>query len=317
MDKPRTVIIIVNWNAPQDTLACLDSLRGQEECREILLLDNGSSDDSVAQITAWADKNSSSYLILPVLKGITSPTGVTLTLVTLSENLGFGVANNLGMEYALCTGADFVLLLNNDTVVTQGFLGQLLATAAKAKRPGIIGCGIHYFDQPQGVWFAGGQINTLTGAFYHRHLACQGIQKTEFITGCLMLIPCPVLQQIGLFDDRFFLNVEDIELSCRVADAGYDLLVDCDTVIYHKVSASIGGRYSARNQYYFHRNRMLFFENRLKGWSWPLFLLSQFGLLIPGWFGLQLFSRRFPAILGALHGYTDYWRGRTGKGATA
>lgn len=315
MHNNRIVIIMVNWNAPAKTLACLDSLRGQAECAEIVLLDNGSTDDSVTKITAWATENAVSLLVLPTLNGLPAPTGHPLTLVTLPDNLGFGKANNLGMAYAIRTGADFVLLLNNDTVVTPGFLGRLVAIAAKAARPGIIGCTIRYFDQPKGIWFGGGKINARKGAFYHRHTACQGVATTDFVTGCLMLIPCPVLQTVGLFDDRFFLNVEDIDLSCRVAEAGYDLLVDCDTVIYHKVSASIGGLYSARNQYYFHRNRMLFFENRLKGWRWALFLLTQFGLLIPGWFGVQMLCRRFPAMRGALQGYIDYWHGRTGKDA--
>jgi len=310
--RTRVVTIIVNWNAPEDTVACLDSLINHEECNEIVLIDNGSGDDSVAIFIAWAAKKELSFKVVSTLAGFNTSVGAVLTLLPLQENLGFGVANNLGMEYALRTGADYVLILNNDTVVTPGFLRQLLNTAIRNDRLGIIGCTIRYFDHPDQVWFSGGKIDAFRGAFYHEHNICNGIINTDFVTGCLMLIPCYVLQEIGLFDERFFLNVEDIELSSRISAAGYKLLVDCNTVIFHKVSVSIGGLYSFKNQYYFHRNRFIYFNDRLRGWKKLFFWLLQFGLLIPLWFFYQLINGRISAIDGAVRGYVDLLCGKTG-----
>lgn len=204
-------------------------------------------------------------------------------------------------------------MINNDTVTTEDFLDRLVETALTNRQIGILGCRINYYKEKSRVWFSGGKIDFLKGAFYHDENSRYGLRESDFITGCLMLIPSYVFKVAGFFDERYFLNVEDIDFSWRVKKAGYNLKVDCESVIYHKVSASIGGLYSMRNQYYFHRNRMIFFRKILPKYKFILFNSFQFLIAIPAWILIQLFYGRFTVIKAALIGYFDYLRGKTGK----
>ncbi|MBF0345573.1 MAG: glycosyltransferase family 2 protein [Nitrospirae bacterium] len=287
----------MNWNGHTDTIECLQSLTMPRcSASSVIVVDNGSTDGSPAKIAQWVRDTASDFV----------------EVITLESNKGFGVANNVGMERAFSGNSDYVLLLNNDTIVTEGFLSTMLGTFDTLDDAGIVGGLIRDYYNKDDVWFSGGQIDYIRGAFYHKHNACSGLQVSDFITGCLMLIPRHVYLKVGGFDDIYFLNVEDIDLSCRVQDAGFRLFVCCDAVIYHKISASIGGLYSQQNQYYFHRNRMLFFSRRLSGIGKRLFYGFQFLAAIPAWLGIQLLRRNFKAIIGALQGYYDFLRSHTG-----
>lgn len=290
--SPLTFIIIVNWNNYPDTIECLNSvLTTSYKNKKIVIIDNSSEDGSLQRLERWAKDNVADWEMLsaPVL---TSTIKETFTIISLDKNIGFSGANNVGIRYALGNGADYVLLLNNDTVVTENFLSSMVKTASGIENIGIVGGKIRYFDRNEAIWFNGGYIDFLKGVFYGWDDDCTGKRESGFITGCLMLIPSEVLKKIGYFDERYFLNVEDVDLSCRIKDAGYRLITDCDAVVYHKVSASIGGLYSIRNQYYFHRNRMLFFAERLRGIKKFSFLLFQFSIVTPLWTIIQLFNGR-------------------------
>ncbi|MBF0537548.1 MAG: glycosyltransferase family 2 protein [Nitrospirae bacterium] len=302
---PKVVIILVNYNGHADTIQCLQSLTTTPcGASRVIVVDNGSTDGSVAKIGKWI-----------IERGLME-SGVGagfVEVIALQTNTGFGVANNVGMEHSFCGDCDYVLLLNNDTVVVEGFLPTMLQTFDTFKDAGIVGGVVRDYYRQRDVWFSGGHIDYIRGAFYHRHDTCRGMRQSGFITGCLMLIPRRVYREIGGFDDIYFLNVEDIDLCCRVRDAGYRLVVNCDAVIYHKISASIGGLYSQRQQYYFHRNRMLFFSKSLKGIRRRLFYGLQFLIAIPAWLGIQLLRGNLNAVKGALKGYYDFLRGHTGK----
>lgn len=299
--EPLVFILLVNWNNYHDTVECLNTLlKIRHKNKRILILDNASTDDSLQKTRKWIDDRSENNDKL-------------LTIHSLNENLGFGGANNIGMKFALKNGADYVLLLNNDTVVTEDFLSNMIKTALSTETTGIIGGKIKYFNDNDRIWFSGGYIDFFRGAFYHREDDCSGLRKSDFITGCLMLIPTYVIRKVGYFDERYFLNVEDIDFSCRVRDAGYALIVNCDVIIHHKVSSSIGGLFSLKHQYYFHRNRMLFFSKRIKGIRKILFFSFQFSIAIPVWIVIQLFKQRGQSIKGAIWGYFDYMKGHFGK----
>jgi len=292
-------IILVNWNNFSDTVECIDSLLiFPYEHRKIVLVDNASTDGSLRKIQDW----------LMERKFIDR-----ITIIPLNHNIGFGGANNKGIQYSLENNADFILLLNNDTIVTDKFLRPMLKTALSDNKIGIVGGKIKFFYNKDRVWFSGGHIDFLRGAFYHREEDCTGQRESAFITGCLMLIPTSVLRKVGYFDENYFLNVEDIDLSCRVKDAGYKLVINCDSVIYHKISASIGGLYSLRNQYYFHRNRLYFFNSRLSGIKKYSFYIFQFFVAIPAWISIQVFHGRIGIVKTALKGCIDHLLGIRGK----
>lgn len=307
-------IIIVNWNNYSDTVDCLDSLlKTDYKNKKIVIIDNGSEDGSLQILERWAKDNVADFNLFSGTCLNMSRREALLTIISLDHNLGFSGANNIGMRFAIENGADYVLLLNNDTVVTENFISSMVKTALETENVGVVGGKISYFNKNDGIWFNGGYIDFFRGAFYGRVDDSAGVRESEFITGCLMLITVKALKQVGFFDERFFLNVEDVDLSCRIRDAGYRLITDSDAVIYHKVSATIGGLYSIKNQYYFHRNRMFFFVERLRGIKKFSFLFFQFSMVIPLWTIIQLFNGRVSAIKGAFLGYSDFIRGYYGK----
>ena len=181
---PKLGIVISNYNGWQDTLACLESL-GRQTFRdfEVVLLDDGSPNDSVRQLEPH----------LPPW----------VVFLPQKENLGFAAANNLGMKRALADGAEYVLLLNNDTVCAPDMLEQLLRHAPA----GAVCCPkMLFLDAPQELWFAGGELDRRTMGVVHLGghepdgPAYSKPREVSFITFCCVLLPRAVVEQVGLLD---------------------------------------------------------------------------------------------------------------------
>lgn len=137
--QPQVFIIILNWNGKTDTLACLNSLQKiTYSNQEVVVIDNGSSDDSVAQIKTLYPE---------------------VIILETGENLGYAEGNNVGIRYALEHHAEFILLLNNDTIVAPDVLDQLANAALQNPEAGVFGATLFYMDKPDTVWFAGAQWN--------------------------------------------------------------------------------------------------------------------------------------------------------------
>ncbi|UCG78183.1 MAG: glycosyltransferase family 2 protein [Nitrospirota bacterium] len=312
-EVPELYIVIVNWNNSSDTIECISSLFEEGYKKRIVLVDNGSTDGSIDNISAWAGSNNIDLQILNAEEALAGRDDFVVTIISSPVNLGFAGANNLGIRYSIVQGAEFVLLLNNDTVVEKDVLSGMVRTVMSTKDTGIVGGKIRYYDNREKVWFSGGYISTVRGAFYHKEDDCDGIRETEFVTGCMMLIPADVIEKVGYLKEDYFLNIEDIDYSTRVRNAGLKMIVDCSVTIYHKYSATIGGRYSKMNQYYFHRNRMIYFSSNLDDLNKYIFYLFQFFFAIPVWLVVQLVKGRMQAIKGAILGYLDFFKGRKGK----
>lgn len=237
--SPKVAIIIVNWNGKADTLECLFSL-GEDtyQNKQIIVVDNGSTDDSVSVIRA-------AYPVVTVLE-----TGA---------NLGFTGGNNVGIDYALKQGADYVFLLNNDTTVEPDALIALVEAAEVDLSYGLLTPVIHYFDTPAEAWFAGSQMNLARGvAFQDNHNIPERNQPPHAIPwacGCAMLVRSEVIKRVGGFDDRYFLNWEDADLSVRIRAQGHILGIVPQARIYHKVGRSF--QRSGTGQYYYVRNNLL------------------------------------------------------------
>jgi GT2 family glycosyltransferase len=240
---PKVAIIILNWNGYQDTVECLKSLQKITYSNsEIIVVDNGSENDDYLKL-----KNEFSDLIL----------------IRSENNLGFTGGNNLGIKFALKNQADFVLLLNNDTLVEPNFIEPLLNLFDKFNDIGITAPQINYFNEPNKIWTSGGKINKLRGSgFAYSDKYDDGKsyenKNVTFVSGCCMLIRRSVLDKVGLFDDNFFLYVEDVDLCCRTIKAGYQILVSSNSKIFHKVSSSTIGSLSQLPLYYVTRNRLYF-----------------------------------------------------------
>ena len=241
----KAAVIIVNWNGWQDTVACLDSCAGLEYAnREIVVVDNGSTNDSVARIREAHP---------------------SVTLLETGANLGFAGGNNVGIRAAIDNGARYVWLLNNDTTVEPRALSALVEAVAADPDAGIAGSKITYFDHPDVLWYAGGEF-TPAGPVRHRGLdepdtgQYDRLEETGFITGCSLLTTADVIERLGLLAEEYFLYWEEADFDWRVHAAGYKLLYVPGSVVRHKVARSLGESWGTTQTAYLVRNMLLFYR---------------------------------------------------------
>jgi GT2 family glycosyltransferase len=242
--KPSVAIIIVNWNGCKDTIECLNSLIKINSCKvHIIVVDNASTDNSVEE-----------------LKGKYPD----ITLLVSNTNLGFTGGNNLGIEKAIQMNCDYVLFLNNDTIVESNFLDILISCCESDNEVGIAVPKIYYNDFPKIIWFAGSYYDKKFNDFPHRGADKEDIgQYEENITidravGCAMLMPQKVLKSVGYFDDRYFMYYEDIDLSLRARKNNYKILFVPSSIIFHKVGRTGIGN---NTNYYHGRNKLFLLKN--------------------------------------------------------
>jgi len=262
--KPHIVLIILNWNGWRMTLNCLESVakvKTEGFGLEVVVVDNGSTDDSVEQIKKLMNSQVNE---------------LNIKLIENKENLGFVEGNNIGIKYALKQGADFVCLLNNDTRVKPDFLIELLKAASADKKIGVVGGKIYFekgfefhhdwykkTDLGKVIWYAGGLIDWNNVYSSHRGVdeVDQGqydqIEETDFVTGCLMLIKSEVFQKIGLLDEKYYLYCEDNDFCQRAKKAGFKLIYAPKAIVWH-LNAGSSRSGSDLQDYFMTRNRLLF-----------------------------------------------------------
>lgn len=217
---PSVLILVLNWNNGKDTLNCLDSLRGLEYGnRQCVVLDNGSTDDSVIRIRA-------------AYPGI--------EMVELGENTGFARANNAGIRLALDRNVDYVWLLNNDTRVAPEALDALVQAAEADATIGAVGSALYHMHRSNVLQaWGGGCVNFWSGrAIHFRSQAPEA--RIEYLTAASMLVRRAAIESVGLFDEAFFLYWEDVDYCFRLRKAGWRLAVAGGSVVLHKESSTAG-----------------------------------------------------------------------------
>ncbi len=226
---PLVYCVVVNWNGCTDTLACLASLRKQDyRALRVVVVDNGSSDDSVARIRAEFPD---------------------VTVIETGKNLGFPCGSNVGMRHALQEGAEYVWQLNNDTFAPADSCSKLVARALQVPDAGIIGSVLYFMHDPSQVQaWGGGNLNLWTGRATH-FLAPATLGPTSYLTFASALIPREVLLKVGLLFEGFFMYWDDPDLALRVTTAGYRLAVAEDTAILHKEGGSTERRSPVIDRY--------------------------------------------------------------------
>lgn len=238
--------VTLNWNRKEDTLACLASLLEMEPApAHVILVDNGSTDGTPRAVTEQFPE---------------------VEVLVNAENLGFAGGMNVGLRAALDAGAEYVLCLNNDTLVASDLLGKLLEIAWENGQIGIVAPKIYYADPPDQIWYAGAFRRRWFPAFSFsgygkpdgpRYDRCHDV---DYATGCGLLIRASVLQEVGLFDaDTFFMYHEDLDLSERVRRAGYRVVYAPQARMWHKESASTAPL-SSQKWYYLARYIVPFFH---------------------------------------------------------
>jgi len=244
-DQPKVAIIVLNWNGLGDTLECIESVLDQEYNNFfIIVVDNGSTDDSPAIIHER-------YPFITILKN--------------ENNTGFSLGNNSGMKKAFELGADYVWLLNNDTIVEADTLTRLVNTSAGLPDVGMISPTIYYYDQRDTIQFCGSYID------WERKCI---IKMDDFIGfpnghdvslwGTALLIKKEIIEKIGFLNEKYFAYHEDEEYSMRVARAGYKSMVEPQAKIYHKNSRSTGSNDAPLQVFLRSRNIFFLWMNNLK-----------------------------------------------------
>lgn len=249
-------LVIVNWNGSADTANCLASIykmRTPGVTLETIVVDNGSTDGSVAKISQafpW------------------------VTILSMDRNLGFTGGNNTGIRYAMLHNADYIWLLNNDTTVHPEAV--TLVDAFRDPHVGIAGSKIYFSpgheyhkdrytknERGKVFWYAGGLVDWDNMYASHRGVdevdtgQYDGVSETPFVTGCSLMIKRSVIEKIGQLDDAFYLYLEDLDYGLRAKSAGFRLVYYPSSVIWHVNAGSSGGAGSSIHDYYITRNRLL------------------------------------------------------------
>jgi GT2 family glycosyltransferase len=245
MSQPFVYLIIVNWNLKDDTAECLTSLFESDygPC-QVLVVDNGSTDGSPEYLQG----------LFPRIEIIVNP-----------ANWGFAKANNIGIRHALQNGADYVFLLNNDTVVDTPMLGTLIQTAESDARVGIVAPKILYYAQRDRIWHLGGRRhrwlpvpitlgqNELDDGRHSEPF------DVDYVAFCGALVKRSLLEAIGLLDERFFFTYEDSDFCCRTRDAGHRIVCEPRARMWHKVSVS-AEKDSVNVRYLKSKSRAMFYR---------------------------------------------------------
>jgi GT2 family glycosyltransferase len=303
MDLPAVHIITLNWNGLADTLECLASLRTLSYPNvRVHVVDNGS-------------RSTEAEVIAERFPGV--------DLTRLPENLGFCRGNNLAIEKALCQEADFILLLNNDTLVEPDLLDALLKESEGLEAVGAVSPIIMEHPERERVWFSRAVWEPARAQFRlsrpeddYAELRNAPPYTSAFACGCCMLVSAEVVRQIGLLDERYFAFYDEAEWCARMKRRGLRCYVVPSARIYHRVSRSTPGLVST---YLLTRNRLRWMRENLsvfvRAQSMP-YLSRELFWHLGNAAGAKLrnrasYSRAHSRAL--VEGWKDYLLGRGGK----
>lgn len=300
--QPKVGIVLVNLNAYQDTAVCLDSLQGiSYQNVEVIVVNNGSRDDSGERLSReypWA------------------------THLDSGKNLGFTGGNNLGIDHAVKNGADHVLLLNNDTIVTPGFLEPLVAQLEHDPSIAAVSGKIYYAPQAMHgrsdvLWYAGCFQKWHTG--YHHNGVFEPdaghfntVREVPYASGCLMLMNGSVIRKQGMLSDEYFIYWEEADWCHRAREQGYKCLYEPKSVIYHNFTNAPKGKEKPFYMYMQTRNAFLYSRKHYKGKDRLRYWLF-YPIYLSYMFLTQLRSRNFNGARAMIWGVVDYFRGYRGS----
>lgn len=297
----KVSVVILNFNGEKFISSCLDSVKKinkKDLDVEVIVVDNGSVDRSLEEVKK-------SYKDFVILEN--------------KINLGYADGNNVGVKYALENKADYVLVLNNDTIVDKDLVVELLKTAEQDPEIGIVGPKIYFApgfefhkdrytkdEKGKVIWYAGGLVDWANVLASHKgvdevdHGQHDTTEETDFVCGCAMMVKRGVFEKIGLFDSKYFLYFEDNDICQRAKRAGYKIVYEPKAYLYHlNAGASASG--SNLQEYYITRNRLLYGLKYAPLRSKLALFRESLRLLLFG----QLWKKR---------GVADFYLGRLGRG---
>lgn len=245
MPQPLVITIILNTNRCADTLACLTSLaQSTYQNNQIIVLDNASSDDSVTAIRAAFS---------------------AVQIIELSTNLGYAGNNNVGIAAAIAQAADWVFVLNEDTILDPDCIQELVHFGESDQQIGIVGPMVYHHSEPTVIQSAGGKL----GRYWKSQHVAQNELDTgqisrphavEWISGCAILVRRAVIAQVGAIDERFFYYWEETEWCVRARAANWKIFQVPAAKLWHK-GVQRDYRPKPAVAYYNTRNQLLLFAN--------------------------------------------------------
>lgn len=313
MSRPPVYALVLNYNCWRDTIECIASLRRVAyPALHVIVLDGGSTDDSVARIREAASQEGVTLGSIDGLAtgGLAPPPSPVVALVPLNANLGFAGANNVGLRYVLTRETDaFAWVLNADTVVSPDALDAMVTMAERDPNIGLLGATLLRQDQPETVETAGGG----TVASWHgmTQTIRDGTKRTDprpdprrmdFVSGTCMLVRRTAIERVGLMDERFFLYGEDIDWSIRFRQLGYRTAYCGAAEVWHKGGGSTVHR-SATHDYYNIKSALLLVHKH-SPWALPL----AFGYSVARCVLPKLVRGNWSRIPAALRAYADFFR---------
>ncbi|WP_410507581.1 glycosyltransferase family 2 protein [Methanosarcina hadiensis] len=330
----KVAIIILNWNGWEDTIECLESVYqiGYPNYYTIVV-DNGSKDESIKKIKDYAagkiPVESSFVKYNPDNKPLNlieyyreelksnerakkdlenSLIEKNLILIKNNENYGFAEGNNIAINYALeFLKPDYILLLNNDTIVDSSFLNELVEIAENDPDIGILGPTIydyhpHFRVQSAGLKILWNEGNTIDSAFVSDLPV--STQEVDAVTGCALLIKSELLNKIGLLNKKYFAYFEDVEWCIRARKAFYKIVYVPKGKVWHKGGAT-SKKITGFALYLHTRNRFWFMKQYASSKQYIIFLAYFFGFKLFTFVGWALLHRNKPLIIPFLKGVRD------------
>lgn len=257
MSEPLVVILVLNWNRCDETIACLESVSRLTYPRVVaVLIDNGSSDESARIIRERFPR---------------------VEVIETGQNLGYAGGNNVGISWALRRGADYVLILNNDTIVPPGALTELMRVASTDKAIGVVGPKV-LCEPDRHLLYSCGESQSLW--FNRRRIATgqpdpkfdQTPRDVDYVVGCALLVSREFIERVGLMDEAFFAYYDEVDWCFRGRRFGYRIVCVPSAVVYHKGEASSGKGLNPITAYYRTRNWMYFMRKHALAYHWVVFV---------------------------------------------
>jgi GT2 family glycosyltransferase len=291
---PTVLAVVLNWNSGGETLACLDALQHSTfaGCR-VLVVDNGSTDDSVARLRAR---------VPPV------------ALLELEANFGYAGGNNRAIRHAL-GDSDYVWLLNPDVVVAADCLARLVEAAEANPRAAMLGPLVRMREEPLRILSAGGRLGS--GPPGHRglgevdHGQFDAPAEVDYVTGCALLARRSAIDAIGLLDERFFLYCEEVDWCHRARAAGFTCLVVPGALAWHPNTLARDAD-SPLVTYYITRNQLLFTRTHRLGAPLLARQLLRHARTLASWTLRPKWRHKAAQRRALRRALLDFARGRTG-----
>lgn len=298
--SPKVFIIVLNWNRHKDTIECIESLkRVTYPNYGVVIVDNGSTDGS---------------------EEILKKRFPEIPLIQAGENLGYAGGNNVGIRYALEKGGDYIILLNNDTIVDPEFVTELVKVATSGASAEILNAKIYFYDQPDVLWCCGTRFSLRSG--WSRQIGYgerdngqyDSIQEVDVPCGCAMMVPRSLCERVGLLNEEYFCYVEEAEWALRAKKEGFRVIYVPGAKVWHKVGASSDGMKSGAYIYYALRNTLRCLRDNAPYKSRPRSHVRAF-IVILLYIG-SLFTLGIQKQAGLRYiylGVRDYYRNRFGR----